>query len=65
MTVLGMTQLENNIDQLNKKVAKTIIGGALKAGAVIVRVDAQARAPIGTKKHKFKENRKTNKKKKE
>lgn len=55
VTVLGMTQLENNIDQLNKKVAKTIIGDALKVGAVIVRVDAQARAPVGTKTHKFKE----------
>lgn len=55
VTVLGMTQLENTISQLNKKVAKTIIGDALKAGAVIVRVEAQNRAPVGTQSHKFKE----------
>ena len=55
VTVLGMTQLENTISQLNKKVAKTIIGDALKQGAVIVLEEAKARAPVGTKKHKFKE----------
>lgn len=55
VAVYGISEFESNIDQLNKKVAKDIIEGALKAGAVIVRVDAQARAPMGTKSHKFKE----------
>lgn len=53
--VLGLEQLESNIAQLNKKVAKVIIVDALKAGAVIIRDEARLRAPMGTVPHKFKE----------
>lgn len=51
VTVTGLSELERQLEQFTDRVAKNIMTGALRAGAVVIQREARQRCPVGREEH--------------
>jgi HK97 gp10 family phage protein len=49
--ITGLSELEKNLEQFSDRLAKNILAGAIRAGAVVIQQEARARAPQSEKQH--------------
>ena len=51
ITITGLSHLEKRLGELPDKIAKSILSGAIRAGAVVIQNEARKLAPISVKPH--------------
>jgi len=51
VTVTGLSELEKRLEQFTDQVAKNIMSGALRAGAVVIQKEARQRCPVSSEAH--------------
>jgi HK97 gp10 family phage protein len=49
--ITGLSELEKNLEQFPDRLAKNILSGAIRAGAVVIQNEARSRAPQAAEKH--------------
>lgn len=51
ITISGLSELERRLQAFPDKLAKNMLSGAIRAGAVVIQKEARGRVPVGTEDH--------------
>lgn len=53
ISITGLSDLEKKLDQFSDRIAKNILSGAIRAGAVVIQKEARRFAPQSDKEHQL------------